>query len=751
MNFGKPEGQKTSVNHLLAVIITTVACFISSYFMILSGDVGGIVPIWPSIGVGLVCVLYFGPVALTGIFLGNFLSYLLMVTVNPLFESDILQFSWVLSLSLTTALQAGLGLYLINKNDLFPQKFRFPRKITLFYIYGAIIPSVISATLGNLAYVFFLDVRQDTFLINWLLWWAGDAASVFIFGTFLIVVKEFGSKRKRLVLLALSISFFSSIGINSLGITRDQERLNFIFEQQAVAISTAISEKKEVYMMLLLNLNSFVNSQINLTKLEMGQFTESIFDNYPIIKRIATLKRVEENDIEAFERRLTIEHGRDIVVNKVDDNHDEHFYVEFFEPSMSNPDIIGIDISVNNSLKEAYTYAINNRTHGMANPEVAPIIQSTPVTTMFYPDIREGNAVGLTLLTIDIHSLVDDVYNSAMDNGIYFYISDVDINGNENMAFQHDMPYDLNGEFRKYQIPLFNRTWVVSALYGQAFADKHATPEPYYIGVGGIIIASLIAFGVMVLSGQRQYLEYEVKIRTEQLEVANRSKSEFLANMSHDLRTPLNAILGFSEIMNKKMFGEIGLKKYEDYIRDIFNSSEYLLSLINDILDFSTIEAGGRDLKYEKVDLRLIAEDCLQNLSSLSELKELKCTVEAEDDLPLIMADRRALKQIFINLLSNSIKFTDVSGNITILLKSAGNEVVLSVVDTGIGIPESDMDRILDPFNRVENNPLVSHEGTGLGLAIVNSLVQLHGGKLSIISEVNHGTTVNIIWPIKPI
>ena len=233
----------------------------------------------------------------------------------------------------------------------------------------------------------------------------------------------------------------------------------------------------------------------------------------------------------------------------------------------------------------------------------------------------------------------------------------------------------------------------------------------------------------------------------EQAETANRVKSEFLATMSHELRTPLNAIIGFSEIIIGQFFGKLGSEKYEEYATDIHNSGTHLLNLVNDILDLSAIEAGKHTLSEEEVSIHDVIDDCSPIIVEASRRKDVEYKVEMPDSLPLLFADRRSLRQILLNVLSNAVKFTPEKGSITLYVSVSKGAIAFKVSDNGRGIPSEDLHNLIDPFVRTDSDPHKPQEGTGLGLAIVSSLVGLHEGDLSIESELGTGTTVTVKFP----
>ena len=246
---------------------------------------------------------------------------------------------------------------------------------------------------------------------------------------------------------------------------------------------------------------------------------------------------------------------------------------------------------------------------------------------------------------------------------------------------------------------------------------------------------------------ERKAHERELIAARDLAEDASRAKSRFLANMSHELRTPLNAILGFSEVMTHQIFGPVGAPRYLEYSRLIHESGAHLLALINAVLDMSKIEAGRYVLKPEVLDLEEtlgLAADFVR-IQAENAGVALKCSVPPE--VRGVRADKRALLQILINLLSNGVKFTPNGGTVTARAEKTGKGLEISVSDTGIGIAAADLGRLGKPFEQIESEYTKVKEGTGLGLALVRGLVHLHGGTMTIESALGEGTTVRLVFP----
>jgi signal transduction histidine kinase len=238
----------------------------------------------------------------------------------------------------------------------------------------------------------------------------------------------------------------------------------------------------------------------------------------------------------------------------------------------------------------------------------------------------------------------------------------------------------------------------------------------------------------------------------ERAELANRSKSEFLANMSHELRTPLNSILGFAELLQMEPAVPFTPEQNQEYASDIYSSGRHLLDLINDILDISKIEAGRFELREEMVEVEEIISVCTRLISERARDQGLELSVDIPERLPMVWADKRALKQVLLNLLSNAVKFTPSGGKISV---HAGidpdGHFRLAVNDTGIGIEEVDIKKALLPFVQLDNEYTRRHEGTGLGLPLAKSLVDMHGGTIAIESTLSIGTSVVIQFPMNRI
>ncbi len=230
--------------------------------------------------------------------------------------------------------------------------------------------------------------------------------------------------------------------------------------------------------------------------------------------------------------------------------------------------------------------------------------------------------------------------------------------------------------------------------------------------------------------------------------IANRAKSEFLAHMSHELRSPLNAIIGFTEVMTSAMFGPVEPPRYREYVGDINASGVHLLAVINDLLDLSKAESGHMELNETVVRIEDAAASAMRLVRERAYEATVKLTLDVPETLPDLRADERMIKQIVLNLLTNSVKFTQPGGTVAVSarLDDEGRLVVV-VADTGVGIEAQDIPKVLEAYGQADVARSRSSEGTGLGLPLVKSMAELHGASVELDSTPGEGTTVTVGFP----
>ena len=284
-----------------------------------------------------------------------------------------------------------------------------------------------------------------------------------------------------------------------------------------------------------------------------------------------------------------------------------------------------------------------------------------------------------------------------------------------------------------------------------ALAWRQARPGADFLRMVVLPAAlTLLAMGVLASLAARRILAI-ARARRRALDAAQaavETKTLFLANMSHELRTPLNAVIGFSEVMEQELFGPLGHPAYKQYARDVHWSGKHLLGLIDDVLEFSRIEAGEMRRSATRIDLAVTARQALTLLEAKARAKGIDVAIEAQTGLPAALADQRGMRQVFINLLDNAIKWTPQGGRVRLSLQASprgGLKIVVS--DTGPGIAPELQEEVWRPFSQAPDAQITGKGGSGLGLAIVRTLVRLHDGEVSLRSAPGAGAAFTILLP----
>jgi PAS domain S-box-containing protein len=270
---------------------------------------------------------------------------------------------------------------------------------------------------------------------------------------------------------------------------------------------------------------------------------------------------------------------------------------------------------------------------------------------------------------------------------------------------------------------------------------------PLYITMGRIEGGEKLCAVLRDITAWKRTEEELINAR-QQAERASTAKSEFLAKISHEIRTPLNAIIGFSEVMMDERFGPVGNERYRQYLKDIHSSGDHLISLLNDLLDLSKIEAGKLELTFVSVNLNDLVQQCVAIMQQQANRERVIIRTSLPLSLPQIVADARSVRQIALNLLSNSIKFTGAGGQVIVSTAlTDDNEVTLRVRDTGIGMSEKELQTALEPFRQLATAARWGSSGTGLGLSITKALAEANHARFRISSQVDEGTLVEVAFP----
>ncbi|MCC3861502.1 ATP-binding protein [Pseudemcibacter aquimaris] len=755
MSLGEKIWHNIKNRDLMVIILTTILCYtlikISYHALVFEGFSS---PIWPVTGINLALVLLIGYRIWPSILLASFLSY---INFELLFSGS--SFSEATSVAIyyvpfNNILHAVGGAWALKRLKLFPNDYSSAKDILYFYLVAGCFPAFLGSTFGNINALYFNVITTEEFIREWWHWWLADVGSVIIFTTITLAIFQFPKNRNIIVSTITFIAFLIAYALFIVEQKWDRDRLTLIFEQRVANIEETIKGSNDTYRSLLNVMNSVANNPAGFSRESFLMLAHSILPRNPHINNVNWNVMVSHENLEQFKDEYNREYGLNVQLfemhqgnRRIISDRENYIFAKYFASRTFEGNNIVYDLLIDEERKKAFQYSMEHNAIAVTAPVQAPDENGNSLLPFYLANIHDGKMSGFATIVINLGSLMSDILNSQDSEGIEIIISDITEENNPVTFFQSSSNINSNLEKIEVNIPMFNRTWKMSAYKKQDFIINERSEQSVIIGFAGMIIASLIAIGITIITGQGIFLETKVHERTKALEKANSAKSEFMANMSHDLRTPLNAIIGFSEIMKNQLFGRINNTKYNEYISDIHKSSQFLLELINDILDLSALEANKKTLTKEKINLKELINDQISTLSPLISQKDLIFSFEYDDKSPQIECDRKAINQIIINLLSNAIKFTGKGGKIGINVYPRDEHITIDISDTGEGIEKENIELILQPFTRLNDDPLLSNEGTGLGLSIVNELVKLHNGYLQIDSEPGKGTVVSIKLP----
>lgn len=298
---------------------------------------------------------------------------------------------------------------------------------------------------------------------------------------------------------------------------------------------------------------------------------------------------------------------------------------------------------------------------------------------------------------------------------------------------------------------LVGSLWILfsDVLVSQIFSDSHMFAFISILkGWLYVAITSLLLYWLILRYEAGRKKAAESEIEKEAAEAASKAKSEFLAHMSHELRTPLNSILGFSELLRDNPANIIDAAAQNKYAGIIYESGHHILSLINDVLDLAKIEAGKMELYYERFAARELIEGSLALFLESAATRGITINTDMDKAPDMIEGDKIRIKQVLFNLLSNAMKFTPDGGSIDVCARTTDSGFIeFSVTDTGIGISVSGQEKLFQPFRQLDSPDAAKVAGTGLGLSICKNIVELHGGRIWIESEVGKGSRFSFTIP----
>ncbi|AZL15103.1 sensor histidine kinase [Rickettsiales endosymbiont of Stachyamoeba lipophora] len=429
--------------------------------------------------------------------------------------------------------------------------------------------------------------------------------------------------------------------------------------------------------------------------------------------------------------------------NNLSDNFNSNIWNKIYEGVLKETETSSADKKVFYPLLEQYFYLLTKNMDfkpiAILTKNGAKVISNNGVENIvILPSTLQQRVLCVGVANFKNHDLLQEsIVKGKANLGIIFT--------NQGYFIHLVTPLIVNNQLTAFLDGYYNITGTWNFLFN--FQIIYALIISVVITAIFVILGAYSAKLQSIIVKQIQTNE-ELELAKVEAEKSSRQKSQFLANMSHELRTPLNAIIGFSEIIKTEALGAVGVPQYKEYGNDIHASGTHLLSIINDILDFSKADADKLIVENIQVDATKMVKQCLRIMIAKAQEAKVNLSDLTADKHFTIFADPKRLKQVILNVLSNSVKFTPENGTIEVSLESQTDEGKVQIVmrDSGIGIEAKDIAKVLSPFGQVDSKHARKYDGTGLGLPLSKKLVELMNGKFHIDSEVGIGTTVKLTF-----
>ena len=567
----------------------------------------------------------------------------------------------------------------------------------------------------------------------------------------------------------LGASITGSLCLLYLQNDRAERELNF--QRLAGTYIDLINNSLSQDILLMRSLRAFFEANQAVQITDYQEFVTPLLERYQGMEALEWAPRISKNNLLAFEKeankylfKFNVNEISAGVLKPVEARND-YFPVYFIAPANKGKGLLGLDLGSEPKILDAIQRAVKTKDLAVSQrvllnsqkEDDAKVFFITPVlkdisTPMQNESEYPVSLVGVISGVLNIKEAIQLAIAPADNQKLDYVIYEGGVIKEENILVGNIS--SMNNPSVKSIAQYFNTTTGFSRTGKIVVAGKewHILLMPSYRAYA-FTINSLIATCIIILFGmgltgftillindkktiilQKEILEK----KNELLEEANRHRSDFLATMSHELRTPLNSILGFSDLL-KKEFDGVSNSKLSEYADNINSSGEHLLTLVNEVLDLSKVQAGKYILETTKFNPKKVLEGAIQSFSGAAASRGIKLITSGLDQLKDFNGDERVLRQVVLNILSNSMKFTDEGGSITVLAKQENQGMEISIVDTGIGIDPSNHAMIFEEFKQVNSSLTKDFGGTGLGLAIVRRFVELHGGWVTVESSLGNG------------
>jgi signal transduction histidine kinase len=572
--------------------------------------------------------------------------------------------------------------------------------------------------------------------------------------------------------IALSIGGFAA----TLHYQRSQEERAFAAE--AARQADALNEGIKRYTDAVNAVATFVTASHRIDRWEFLRFADLTLRRYSGFSALAWVPRVSQHEREAFEASVQRDGLFGLTIQETSADGSlvsaaqrlEYLPIGYLVPFDGNEETLSYDLGSEPRYRSVLERAGDLGRLSATDPLPLPRVSHGGTTVWLILPLYARNKaasdvlerrralIGFAIGVLRIDAFMKDVLGTPDSTAMNMAIFDATDAPGGRLLFETAGALPARAQPAHTiakEFDVAGRRWSLRATASSQRPWRPADLLPWSIALVAALLTGLLAQHLTNSVLRRRTIERVVGQRTAELraakelaESANRAKSEFLAAVSHELRTPLNAVIGFSALLSGETAVKLSEEKSRGYADDIHHSGTHLLSLINDILDLSKAEVGKADVNEALVDLQDVIPGSLAIVRPRAEAAGVMLVTDLSPDLPHLCADERKLSQILLNLLSNAIKFTPDGGTVSVAAAVDGDgDLVITVVDTGIGIAEADLERVFEPFVQLDSSLARKYEGTGLGLALSRRWVHLHGGSLVLESGLGAGTAAKIRFP----
>lgn len=795
----KPTARTPLIFQILAIAVLYAG--LGKLGLLMAIPPGYATMVWPSSGVALVAVLFFGFRVWPGVLLGSVLTNIWTGLDTTTLATAVNSLGVPCGIGIGASLQAVAGAFMLQKFAGYPNALSSQRQVFTFLIIGGPIACLTSALIGTSVLLAVGAIPASNFLINFGTWWIGDSIGVFIVSPLAMVWffrnQEDWKGRQWPVTIPILSTFLIVLAATDFGASWERSRLVLQLEKQANAVASSLYKDLAIHIEIVQSLESYYAATDDVSRAEFRTFVEFPISAHKGIRALSFNPLIPDEKRAEFEQSVREEGYADFKITELDAQGrlipaaKRPFYiaVNYVEPFEENAKALGYDVN-SNPVRRAALDAARDSGQPTATQRLNlvqdtgndfGVLVITPTYKKGLPhetvEQRRQNLTGYMVGVLGGKEILEPVLKSLDQEGLILRLVDETNPEQEQLLYENEplensiYVLEEEGLFgssirveRSFPIPFGGRQWLLHVSPNQTYLAQHRPENLWILMLSGMLTVSLIGAYTMVLSGQQSLLRKKVNERTaaltsaiDEAENANRAKSNFLSTMSHEIRTPLNGVLGLAQLLKNSPLEPDQREK----VNTILTSGATLLAILNDVLDMSKIEAGGLELEEKTFSLdRLVStiSEPFQNLANDKGL-ELEILNEVENNL-LIKGDPVRLRQILWNLLSNAIKFTE-KGQVTLTVKSEPEPAIatdtlakskdhllsFSVLDTGTGIATDQFDTLFDPFTQEDSSITRRHGGTGLGLTIVKQLTELMGGTIDVESSPGSGSQFCVTIP----